>query len=342
MGKTKDDAAVPEVLPEHDVQEQSLVPLDPLRQYLSRVQQYPMLTLEKERALAEHYRETGDPEAARSLVASHLRLVVRIAMEYRSAYYNLIDLIQEGNVGLLTAVQKFDPEKGARLSYYASWWIRSYILKYLLDNFRLIRIGTTKAQRRLFYNLVQEKQRIEAMGFQPDAHLLAGRLGVTVDDIEMMSQRLAQSEYSLDAPVSTAAGAGTFGDFVADDDVPIDEKLAQEELRDAFAEKLKGFVGQLSTRDQSIFQERLVAEIPRTLQDIADEYHISKERARQLEQRILQKLRDYMIEAGIAPEGATPARIASPKGWEPKGSKDARTMDEGRKRRTATSKKKAD
>ncbi|MBI2343356.1 MAG: sigma-70 family RNA polymerase sigma factor [Deltaproteobacteria bacterium] len=211
------------------------------------------------------------------------------------------------------------PDKGSRLSYYASWWIRSYILKYLLDNFRLIRIGTTKAQRKLFYNLVQEKRRIEAMGFQPDAHLLAGRLGVTVDDIEMMSQRLAASEVSLDAPVSQDPHSATFGEFVSDDDLPIDEKLAQQELRDIFAEKLKEFVGQLSARDQAIFRERLVAEVPRTLQDIADEYRISKERARQLEQRILERLRTHLRAAGLAGDAEDgPKRIVGPQGWEPK------------------------
>ncbi len=302
-------------------EERSLVRLDPLAQYLAEVQRYPFLTDEEEQALAKAYQEAGDLEAARKLVTSHLRLVVKIAMEYRSAYFNLIDLIQEGNVGLMVAVKKFDPEKGARLSYYASWWIRSYILKYLLDNFRLIRIGTTKAQRRLFYNLVQEKRRIEAMGFQPDAHLLAGRLGVTVDDIESMSQRLAQSEYSLDAPIGHEPKSGSFGDFIADDDIPIDEKLAQQELRDVFADKLKEFTNQLSERDQVMFRERLVAEIPRTLQDIADEFHISKERARQIEARILDKLRKHLHGAGLGPEVPSTEKIVSPQGWEMKNPK---------------------
>lgn len=298
--------------------ERGLVRLDPLKQYLAEIQHYPFLTDDEEVALAKAYHEHGDLDAARKLVTSHLRLVVKIAMEYRSAYLNLIDLIQEGNVGLMVAVKKFEPEKGARLSYYASWWIRSYILKYLLDNFRLIRIGTTKAQRKLFYNLVQEKRRIEAMGYQPDAHLLAGRLGVTVDDIESMSQRLSQSELSLDAPVSHEPKAGSFGDFIADNDIPIDEKLAQQELRDVFAEKLKEFTDQLGARDQVMFRERLLAEIPRTLQDIADEYKISKERARQIEARILEKLRTHLQAAGLGPEQPSTAKITSPQGWEMK------------------------
>lgn len=274
--------------------ERSLVRLDPLQSFLAEVRRYPLLTDEEERDLAERYRTTGDVEAARRLVTSHLRLVVKIAMEYRSAYFNVLDLIQEGNVGLMVAVKKFDPEKGARLSYYASWWIRSYILKYLLENFRLIKIGTTKAQRRLFYRLVQEKQKIEAMGFAPNAQLLAGRLGVTTQEVEEMSQRMGHSELSLDAPVSHEPHSSTLMDFIADDDVPIDEKLAQREIRDAFHDKLQEFVQTLKPRDGKIFQERLMAEVPRTLQDIADEYGISKERARQLEARIMERLREYV------------------------------------------------
>ncbi len=279
--------------------ERSLVRVDPLRQYLAEVQKFPYLTAEQETALVQQYRADGDLAAARALVASHLRLVVKIAMEYRSAYYNLIDLIQEGTVGLMLAVKKYDPDKGARLAHYASWWIRSYILKYLLDNFRLIRIGTTKAQRKLFYNLTQEKQRIESMGFSPNANMLAGRLGVTVQEIDEMSQRLSKPEYSLDAPLNNTEHSGSLGDFIADDDVPIDEQLAQKEMRDIFGEKLREFSADLNARDAKILEERLLAEIPRTLQDIADEYRISKERARQLEVRILQKLKAHLQKAGI-------------------------------------------
>lgn len=279
--------------------ERSLVRIDPLRQFLAEVQRYPLLTEEEERTLAAQYRATGDVEAARRLVTSHLRLVVKIAMEYRSSFINLLDLIQEGNVGLMIAVKKFDPTKGARLSSYASWWIRSYILKYLLENFRLIKIGTTKAQRRLFYRLVQEKQKIEALGFKPSASLIAGRLGVTAQDVEEMTQRVGASELSLDAPLSHEPKSATLADFIADNDVPIDEQLAQHELRDVFREHLERFVAGLKPRDLKIFQERLMAEVPRTLQDIADEYGISKERARQLEARIMERLRGYLHEAGM-------------------------------------------
>ena len=138
---------------------------DPLTHYMQQVSAYPMVSVDEERELARRYHEEGDVEAAKKLVAAHLRLVVKIAMEYRNAFNKVLDLIQEGDIGLTKAVSHFNPDKGARLAHYASWWIRSYILKYILDNFRLIKIGTTKAQKKLFYNLIREKEKIEAMGY---------------------------------------------------------------------------------------------------------------------------------------------------------------------------------
>ena len=271
-------------------EQHALVPVDPLRQFMAQVQRYPMLTQEEERALALSYRDTGDLEAARKLVASHLRLVVKLAMQYRSAYYNLIDLIQEGNVGLLIALKKYDPDKGARFSYYATWWIRSYILKYLLDNFRLIKIGTTKAQRRLFYNLIQEKQRIEAMGFRPDAHLLAGRLGVTVKDIESMSQRLTQPEYSLEAPVSKEPNAGSLGDFIEDESIPRPVDAASKQL---LKEQIHNILGALSEREREVLEMRfgLLDGEDHTLEEVGRHFGVTRERIRQIEAKALRKLR---------------------------------------------------
>lgn len=280
----------------------SLVRLDPLTQYLRQAEAFPMLSAGEEKDLFRRYMGEHDVEAARKLVSSHLRLVIKIAMGYRNAYYNLLDLIQEGNVGLMTAVKKFDPDKGARLGHYATWWIRSYILKYILDNFRLIKIGTTKAQRKLFYNLVEEKRKIEAMGFKPDSKMLSERFGVSVKEIEEMNRRLALPEASLESPVSHDPESTTLQDFISDDDVPIDEKLAKEELTDIFAEGFKEFATHLKDRELKIFEERLLSEIPRTLQSIADEYGISKERARQIEARIVGKLKKYFEESGIALE----------------------------------------
>ena len=270
--------------------------LDPLQRYIQEVQRYPFLTAEEELQLAQKMRE-GDKEAARKLVTAHLRLVVKIAMEYRRSYYNVLDLIQEGNVGLLHAVKKFDPEKGARLAHYASLWIRSYILKFILDNFRLIKIGTTKDQKKLFYNLMREKRNIEAMGMPPDNHLLSERLDVSEAAVEEMGQRLTQPEYALEAPVGS--GEAILKDFIAMDEPSVEEKISEREIADILQLKLKEFAGLLNERELKIFQQRLVADLPITLQEIADEYGITKERVRQLEARLLGKLKTYLKEAGL-------------------------------------------
>lgn len=278
--------------------EKSLVPADPLRRYMLEVAKFPMLSDAEEKALVARYQDSKDPEAARQLVGSHLRLVVKIAMQYRSAYWNLMDLIQEGNVGLSTAIQKYRTDKGTRFGYYATWWIRAFILKYILDNFRLVKIGTTKVQRKLFYNLMREKRRIESMGFTPSHRLLAENLQVSQDEVAEMSKRLSQSEAHLDAPVGPDSDA-VLSDFIADDDVPIDEKLAKAEIQDLFHDKLGEFAKELKPRELKILHERLLAEVPLTLQQIADDYGISKERARQIEERIIEKLRDFFKTAGI-------------------------------------------
>ncbi|PIR20555.1 MAG: RNA polymerase subunit sigma-70 [Deltaproteobacteria bacterium CG11_big_fil_rev_8_21_14_0_20_47_16] len=277
----------------------ALVPADPLKRYLAEVGKYPLLTDAQEKKLLAQYRKDADPEAARQLVGSHLRLVVKIAMEYRNTFSNLMDLIQEGNVGLVTAIKKYDPDKNTRLGYYATWWIRAFILKYILDNFRLVKIGTTKTQRKLFYNLMQEKRKIEALGIKPSSQMLAERLEVPKYEVEEMTKRLSQSEAHLDAPVGGADSDAILSDFIADDDVPIDEKLANEEVKDKFHEKLMEFSSELKPRELKIFQERLLAEVPLTLQQIGDEYGISKERARQIEERIIEKLRDHFKDSGM-------------------------------------------
>lgn len=278
--------------------DKALVPADPLRRYLAEVGRFPILGEDEEKRLMAQYHATGDREAARQLVGSHLRLVVKIAMEYRNAYWNLMDLIQEGNLGLVTAVKKFNPDKGTRLGYYATWWIRAFVLKYILDNFRLIKIGSTKTQRKLFYNLMREKRKIEAMGIQPTSRMLAEHMDVSQSEVEEMSKRMSQPEAHLDAPVGSDSDA-VLSDFIADNDVPIDEKLAQEEIQDKFHEKLTEFAQHLKPREQKILQERLLSEVPLTLQQIADEYGISKERARQIEERVIERLRDFFQSSGL-------------------------------------------
>jgi RNA polymerase sigma-32 factor len=275
----------------------AISPTDPLRRYLEELKRYPLLEPEEEFRLAVRLKETGDMDAARRLVAANLRLVVKIAFEYRSYYTNLLDLIQEGNVGLMKAVSKFDPTKGARLGYYASWWIRSYILKYLLDNFRLVKIGTTQAQKKLFYHLMREKERLEAQGLLAGPKLLAERLDVREKDVVEMEQRLSGrgAEVSLDAPVDPGGETGaSHMDFIADDAEPADERLARAQLLKLLEGKLPAFKKLLGEKELRILSDRLLADAPKTLQEVADLYGLTRERARQIEAKVIQRLRDFL------------------------------------------------
>ncbi|MBW1679364.1 MAG: sigma-70 family RNA polymerase sigma factor [Deltaproteobacteria bacterium] len=223
--------------------ETSLVPFDPFQRYLVEIRKYPLLTREEEQKLARAYREKDDPKAAYILVVSNLRLVVKIALEYQKSWVtNLMDLIQEGNLGLIQAVKKFEPLKGVNLSYYASFWIKAYILKYILDNWRLVKIGTTQAQRRLFFNLQKEKARLTAQGFKPDPKYLANVLQVRERDILEMNERLALPEKSLDYPAGEDY-RDSLKDLIPSRDVSIDQKLSDKEAKKLFQEKLKGFLG---------------------------------------------------------------------------------------------------
>jgi RNA polymerase sigma-32 factor len=276
----------------------AISPSDPLRRYLDEVRRYPMLEPQEEFELAMKLRNEGDMTAAKRLVTANLRLVVKIAMEYRSLYTNLLDLVQEGNVGLMKAVSKFDPTKGARLGYYASWWIRSYILKYLLDNFRLVRIGTTQAQKKLFYHLVREKERLEAQGLMAGPKLLAEKLNVREKDVVEMEQRLTGrgAETSLDAPMDRDGDSnrGTFVDALVDPRETADETLARQELLELLKDKLPEFQKKLNDRELRILSDRLLAEEPKTLQEVADLYGLTRERARQIEAKVVAKLKDFL------------------------------------------------
>ena len=270
---------------------------DPLTVYLKEIARYKLLSLEEEKELTQELFETGDIDIAKKLVVANLRLVVRIALEYRSAYKNVMDLIQEGNIGLMKAVSKYDPSKGAKLSYYASWWIRSYILKFILDNFRLIKIGTTQEQKKLFYNLMREKQKLMNMGIQPDIKLLSENLGVSEKSIQEMDLRLSSSgqELSLDRPIEEGSGM-SIGDFIADEGHDLDDQLGELQNLEILKDKLGDFMQQLKPRDREIFEKRLLSEIPDSLQSIANDYGVSRERIRQIEERLMQQLKIYMSE----------------------------------------------
>ena len=272
---------------------------DPLRMYMNDVQHYPLLDPEDEYNLAVQLRDHGDTHAARRLVTANLRLVVKIAFEYRSVYANLLDLIQEGNVGLMKAVSRFDPDKGAKLSYYASWWIRSYILKYLLDNFRLVRVGTTQAQKKLFYHLMREKERLEAQGITAGPKLLAKQLDVKEKEVIEMQQRLsgAGSDLSLDAPVYGGADEGrsrTQGELLVDEQELPDSVLERDQLLRMVTDALPILESALNEKELAVLKDRILSEEPKTLQEVADRYQLTRERVRQIETRVIEKLRNIL------------------------------------------------
>lgn len=269
---------------------------DGLHQYIKEISRYKLLDREEEARLVKQLSETGDLEAAKKLVVANLRLVVKIAMEYRNAYKNVMDLIQEGNIGLMKAVSKYNPDKGAKLSYYASWWIRSYILKFILDNFRLIKIGTTAEQKKLFYNLMREKERLLNQGIEPETKLLSENLGVSEKAVKEMDMRLSSSgaEVSLDQKFSDETSSGSLLDTLSGADIPVDENLSQLESLEILEEQLTNFLEELKPRDKEIFTKRLLSEVPPSLQSIADDYGVSRERIRQIEARLLEKLKVYM------------------------------------------------
>lgn len=271
--------------------------ISPIQYYLMEARRYPVLAQEEETELAKRYREKGDKRSAQRLVLANLRLVVKIALEYKRHWIDLLDLIQEGNVGLLQAVRKFDPYRGIKFSTYASFWIRAYILKFLMDNFRLVKIGTTQAQRKLFFNLKKEKERLEALGFKPTASLLAKNLDTTEREIREMESRLSAPEESLENPV-TDDGKQTLGTTLSDEGPSIDDKLAESEFQDLINQKLKVFRQRLveakSDKELFILEHRLLTEKPMTLQEVGEKFNISRERIRQLEVRLLRKLKEFL------------------------------------------------
>lgn len=268
---------------------------DPVQRYLSEIRRYPVLSRPDEYELACKYAESNSPADELRLVNCNLRLVVKIALEYQSSRIPLLDLVQEGNVGLIHAVRKFDPEKKIRLASYAQWWIRAYILKYLMDNYKLVKVGTTQAQRKLFYNLKREKDRLARQGLTPTPALLARSLAVREKDVVEMEGRLAGRESSLDAPLQDGE-SGTLGDILPSDEAPLEEQLNQKQVGAQMRQLLDDFAKTLEGRDVDIWSRRMVAEEPKTLQQIGDLFGVSRERARQLEARIMRRLTKYLGE----------------------------------------------
>jgi len=270
---------------------------DPLAVYMRDAQRYPLLSREEEHDLAVRYFEDGDMDAARKLVTSNLRLVVKIAYDYRQAYKNLLDLVQEGNIGLMQAVKKYDPYRGVKLSSYAAWWIRAYILRYILNNHRLVKLGTTQAQRKLFFNLKKEKAKLAAQGIEPTPERIADKLDVPVKDVVSMDRRMSAGDASLDAPLRGSDDSGrpvSRLDMMSGEGPAFDEILADEELGDMLKDKIHEFGDTLEDREKVIFEKRLVAEDPLTLQSLGDIFGVSRERVRQLEKRLLGHMKTYL------------------------------------------------
>jgi RNA polymerase sigma-32 factor len=276
--------------------EPALVPQDALTRYFTEIGQYPLLSREEEQELAVRVHEEADPEAAQQLVLSNLRLVVKIAREYQRVWTNLLDLIQEGNVGLLQAVKRFDPYRGVKLSSYSAYWIRAYILKYLIDNIRMVRVGGSRAERKLFFRLNRAKRELEQAGFTPETNLLAESLDVKARDVEDMEQRLAQSDLSLDMPVRDEADSATFGDLMAAPGESAESEVSRRRIRESFRAHVERFSKNLDERELRILRERILADEPRTLQELGDEFGLTRERIRQLEKKLVGSLREYLKE----------------------------------------------
>jgi RNA polymerase sigma-32 factor len=271
-----------------------VVPYDPLQRYLYEVNRYQLLTPEEEKLLLTKYHEDPTPELAYKLITANLRLVVKIAMEFQRYWMqNLLDLIQEGNIGLMQAIKKFDPFRGIKFSYYASFWIKAYILKFIMDNWKLVKIGTTQAQRKLFYNLKKEKSRLQALGIDPVPKLLSEKFSVSEKEIIEMDQRLGDWELSLDAPIAENSSEDHKA-FIPSREASPEKALSEMELKGILKSKLDAFRKGLTKRELVIFEKRILADEPLTLQDLGDQFGVSRERIRQLEEKLLKKVRAYL------------------------------------------------
>src|SRR5579863_3449077 len=271
----------------------SLVPVDPLSRYLAEIRRFRILSREEELEISKRYHRDHDPADAYKLVTANLRLVVKIANEFARASRNLLDLIQEGNVGLMEAVKNFDPYRGIRFPSYAVWWVRAYIYRYLINNWRLVKIGTTQAQRKLFFNLRKESDRLEAEGFAPQPKLLAQRMGVKESEVREMQERMSQSEISLDQPVGSDADVRLI-DSIPDSSSNPEEIATESDWRTFAKEKVAAFAQTLEGKELDIFRERLLTEDPPTLQEIGARHGISRERVRQIETRLKKRLKDFL------------------------------------------------
>jgi len=280
-----------------EISEQGLSVYDPLHRYLIEVRKYPFLTREEELRLAILSKSANEDalQAITDLVLSHLRLVASIAMEYMHLPIDTMDLIQEGNIGLMQAIKKFDPYRNIRVSTYAAWWIRAYILNYLTQNWRLVKIGTTPSQRKLFFNLSKEREKLEKLGYVAGPKLLADRLNVKEKDVIDVEQRMRwDHEVSLDETHKNGDGETSLMETLPSEQEGVEQKAAKEQLMRLFQSKLKAFSKTLKPRDQQILSDRILSDQPITLDALGVLFGVSKERARQLEAVLIKKLKLYI------------------------------------------------
>src|SRR5580704_1501534 len=285
-----------------------------LSRYLAEIRRFPMLEPEQEFMLAKSWREHGDRDAAHKLVTSHLRLVAKIAMGYRGYGLPIGEVISEGNVGLMQAVKRFEPDKGFKLATYAMWWIRASIQEYILRSWSLVKMGTTASQKKLFFNLRKAKSRISALeegDLRPDqAKLIAKRLGVTEQDVVDMNRRLG-GDVSLNSPIREEGDSGEWQDWLVDDSKSQESRLAEDEEADNRHQALGHALGVLNARERRIFQARRLADEPNTLEQLAEEFAISRERVRQIEERAFEKIRKAMKTRLAAMEIPRSLRVGS-------------------------------
>ncbi len=277
-----------------------LSPDGSLSRYLQEIRKFPMLAQEEEYMLARAWREHGDTDSAHKLVTSHLRLVAKIAMGYRGYGLPLGELISEGNVGMMQAVKRFDPEKGFRLATYAMWWIRASIQEYVLRSWSLVKMGTTAAQKKLFFNLRRVKGQIEAIeegDLKPEnVAEIARRLGVTEDEVVSMNRRLTAPDSSLNAPLRDESDS-EWQDMLVDEDMDQEERLVERDELSLRQQLLMDAMSVLNDREKHILTERRLKDDPATLEDLSQEYNISRERVRQIEVRAFEKLQKAMKNA---------------------------------------------
>ena len=275
-----------------------------LARYLNEIKKFPLLTADEEYMLAERFREHGEAEAAHQLVTSHLRLVAKIAMQYRGYGLPVSDLISEGNIGLMKAVKKFEPERGFRLSTYAMWWIKASVTEHILRSWSLVKMGTMAAQKKLFFSLRKAKARLQILDageLEPEqAEALSKQFGLSADDIINMNRRMSARDYSLNAPVSEDGDSVEFMDTLVDESPSPEAIVAEREEAGIRNEMLQAALAELPERERHIFVERRLKDDPVTLEQLGEEYGISRERVRQLEVRAFEKVQKAVIQSARA------------------------------------------